>query len=210
MIKLELHTSEEGFEWSDKNQWSNTTEETLHPIGDPTYNKAHIKEVKEDFAIWSDYLQCLKGRFEANKKTNLINFANKYGFDTYVPVGKTNMPSGKDGVYLPTLENIYKDMENLNEANKFYVKSGTLSQDALRILDVVRYGIRTRFTKEGMEIVCSNTMTAIWLSWHRSVVKGNMKVCSVCKYPYFTKRSNSESCSGFCRNEKSKLKKGEK
>ena len=78
MIKLKLHTSEEGFEWSDKNVRSGATEydDILHPIGDPTYNKTHTKEVEEDYSIWSDYLQCQKGRFVAHRKTNLINFAN--------------------------------------------------------------------------------------------------------------------------------------
>lgn len=210
MIKLELHTSDKGFEWTDKNQWSGTTKETLHPIGDPTYNKAHIKEVEEDFAIWSDYLKCQKGRYEAHKKTNLINFANKYGFDGYLPIGKTNLPSGKDGVYLPTFENIFIDMENLKKANDFYEKSGTLSADALRILEIVNYGVKTRFTKEGIELVCSNTISAIWLSWHMSVVKGNMKVCSVCAYPFYTKRSQADTCSGGCRNKKTEFNKGEK
>lgn len=220
MIKLKLHTSEEGFEWSDKNVWSGAPEygEILHPIGDPTYNKTHTKEVEEDYSIWSDYLQCQKGRFEAHRKTNLINFANKYGFDKFVPSDNSNtlMDSSNPliyamgGVYPPRLNTIYKDMKNLDEANKFYVESGTFSVDALHMLNRVSHGIKTEFTKEGIQIVCSNTISAIWLTWSMSVSNGNMKVCSVCDIPYFTKRSNSESCGGGCRNKKSELKKGEK
>ena len=39
---------------------------------------------------------------------------------------------------------------------------------------------------------------------YQSVLKGQVQQCVICKIPYWAKYSSSETCSGTCRNKKSK------
>ena len=211
ILKLELTKYPQGFTWSDNaKKWMNGNDETLHPINDPYYSSDNMDDIeltKCPDDLWSQYIQCSKGRWDSVKKNNLIDFANKYGFSHYIILHEdiTNLQNlTRENLCPPTLENILQDIENLKQAHKDYLEMGTFSDFALKLLNNSGINLHAQFTREGYAMESSSTHTNIWLTWYQSVLKGQAKLCSVCSSPFYTKRKNADVCSGTCRNLKSK------
>jgi hypothetical protein len=214
ILKLELHKYPQGFVWSeDASRWTEGKIETLHPVSDPYYSTDGLEDVEfvscpDD--LWSQYIQCTKGRWDSVKQNNLIEFANKYGFSHYIILHEdmTNLKDlTRENLCPPTLENILQDIENLKQAHKDYLRIGTFSDFALKLLNNSGINLHASFTREGYAMQSSSTHSNIWLTWYQSVLKGNAKLCSVCSSPFYTRRKNADVCSGTCRNLKSKRSK---
>ena len=211
IIKLELLKYPQGFEWSlDAPLDGGGVLETLHPIGDPYYSSDGLEDVETIKCppdLWSQYLQCSKGRWSSTAQTNLVNFANKYGFSHYIILQKdiTNLSdNSRENPFPPTRKFIFDDIENLKQAHYDYLQMGTFSQFALDILNNTGIYLHAGFTKDGYVMESQSTHSNIWLTWYQSVMKGHARLCSVCKLPFYSKRKNADVCGGTCRNLKSK------
>ena len=214
ILKLELLKYPQGFTWSeDASKWTDGKAETLHPINDPYYSTDGLNDVEfvncpDD--LWSQYIQCAKGRWDSTKHNNLIEFANKYGFSDYIILHEdiTNVKDlTRENLCPPTLENILQDIANLKKAHQDYLDLGIFTDFALKLLNNSGLFLSAKFTRAGYEMESSVTHTNIWLTWYQSVLKGNAKLCSVCSSPFYTRRKNADVCSGTCRNTKSKRSK---
>ena len=209
IIKLELLKYPQGFEWG-----GNAVKDAggivpfLYPIGDQDYdNLENIEFIPCPPDLWSKYLQCGKGRWDQSVQTNLVEFANKYGFDRYLVLHKdiTNISDLKrENICPPSLDIIKLDMQNLQQAHLKYLEMGTFYAHSLDILNGSAFNLTTEFTKEGLFMESHGTHSNIWLTWYQSVMKGHARLCSVCKLPFYSKRKNADVCGGTCRNLKSK------
>jgi len=211
ILQLELLKYPQGFTWSeDASKWTDGKAETLHPINDPNYSTDGLNDIEfvdcpDD--LWSQYIQCSKGRWDSIKQDNLIEFANQYGFSSYIILHEdiTNLKDlTRENLCPPTLENILQDVENLKQGHKDYLEMGTFSDFALKLLNNSGINLHAQFTRKGLSIESSITHSNIWVTWYQSVLKGHAKLCSVCSSPFYTKRKNADVCSGTCRNLKSK------
>ena len=224
IYKFQSFQSSKGYEWSETNTWTKETTLTLHPVGDPTWNKLESdKQIDLPEKVWSEYLKIGKGFMDDQGfmpknpsddavevfKKNVVKFADKYGFDKYVPHGSTLTDLAKEGAkggnpQPTTIQNIAENISALMQFNHQYHKNGAMPSRAIKWLNESLVGFKMEFKKEELEFQTSNIFSSIFISWYQSALKGQVQKCVVCKIPYWARYSSSETCSGTCRNKKSK------
>jgi len=224
IYKFQSFRAPEGYEWSETNIWLKEKAETLHPVGDPTWNKTEADDIINlPENLWSEYLKIGKGfmddqGFIPNNpsdesieafKEKVKDFANKYGFDLYVPHGSTLTDLATEGIsdtkITPTtVKNIADNISALMQFNHQYHKTGAMPSRAIKWLNESVIGFHMEFKKTELEFQTTNIFSSIFISWYQSVLKGYVRKCDVCKIPYWAKYGNSSTCSGTCRNKKSK------
>ena len=224
IYKFQSFRAKEGYEWSELNTWTKEKALTLHPVGDPTWNKHESDELiylREN--LWSEYLKIGKGFMDDQGfmpknpsddsveafKEKVKNFANKYGFDLYVPHGSTLTDLAREGisdekVTPTTVNNIADNISALMRFNHQYRKSGVMPSTAIKWLNESVIGFHMEFKIKELEFQTTNIFSSIFFGWYQSVLKGQVQKCVICKIPYWAKYSSSETCSGTCRNRKSK------
>jgi hypothetical protein len=99
-----------------------------------------------------------------------------------------------------------KQINNIKKFTNYYLKENKFSLPSLNYLKTTIKN-KPKFTKQGLTIHIKNLHEAIWISWYLSIIKGRAKVCSVCALPFYAKYKNADTCSGTCRNLKSKRRK---
>jgi hypothetical protein len=224
IFKFQSFRAKQGYEWSETNTWLKEKSFTLHPVGDPTWNKIEADEIINlPENLWSEYLKVGKGFMDHKGfmpknpsddsikvfKEKVKNFANTYGFDLYVPHGSTLTDLAREGIsdtkITPTtVINIADNISALMRFNHLYHESPVIPSTAIKWLNESVIGFHMEFKKTGLEFQTSNIFSSIFISWYQSVLKGNVQKCVICKIPYWAKYSSSETCSGTCRNKKSK------
>ena len=140
IYKFQSFQSSKGYEWSETNTWTKEKTLTLHPVGDPTWNKLDSdKQIDLPEKVWSEYLKIGKGFMDDQGfmpknpcddavevfKKNVVKFADKYGFDKYVPHGSTLTDLAKEGAkggnpQPTTIQNIAENISALMQFNHQY------------------------------------------------------------------------------------------
>lgn len=183
---------EEGYEWSTKNKWSQTNEETLHPIGDPIWNSGKVikepVEIEQKF-FWNEYIRASY----LTPKEKLLSFANKYGMPRYIVFNDDN--------FLPvTVDAFEKDVKELQQATLEYEKNGVVSEWVLQKLNKLSAegGSYTEYFEDGFQHVITNTQLIVWNQFYLDLTAKKLKSCIMCNNP-FSGRADKKTCSSACR-----------
>ena len=99
-----------------------------------------------------------------------------------------------------------KQINNMKKFTNYYLKENKFSLPSVNYLKTTIKN-KSKFTEQGLSIHIKTLHEAIWISWYLSIIKGRAKLCSACSLPFYSKRKNADTCSGTCRNIKSKRKK---
>lgn len=202
LYKNKLLVAGKGYEWSTHN-WSGTEEETLHPKGDPTWNK-YLEWEDTNYIVhpnnfWTEYVACSKGN-ASQQKQNLLEFVNKYGIDKYV-VSDKNL----DEASPTTFKNLMNDVSDMVKATHQFNEMGKAPSWVIDRLNKF-HNIRTVFGASGLNFEIHDTQSAVWVAWYLDLMKGAIKTCEYCTNP-FIGRAGSKTCSTSCRVMLSKQKK---
>jgi len=226
IYKFQSFRAKQGYEWSETNTWTNGKALTLHPIGDPTWNELESTQMIElPDNVWSEFIKTgeglidHKGHMPADPseelievfKNKIVKFCNIAGFDQYVPTSLPlmNMVKEKADAGNPrptTVENIAGIIQTLVRFNHHIKTRPVISDEAIQWLNssATRMDYQPVFKKGGLEFETTNIFSSIFISWYQSATRKQVQKCVVCKFPYFARYSSSETCSGSCRNKKSK------
>ena len=202
LYKNKLLVLGRGYEWSAHN-WSGTDEDTLHPKGDPTWNK-YLEWEDTNYIVhpnnfWTEYVACSKGNASLQQES-LLEFANKYGIGNYVVIDKELTE-----VSPTTFTNLINDVNDMVKATHQFHEMGKAPQWVIDRLNKFM-NIRTKFGASGLNFEITDTQSAVWVAWYLDLMKGAIKTCEYCTNPYLG-RAGSKTCSTSCRVMLSKKKK---
>jgi hypothetical protein len=226
IYKFQSYRADQGYEWTKTNLWTSGKALTLHPVGDPTWNELDTTQrVELPDNVWSEFIKTGKGliNYKGHMPVNpseeslevfqkkIVKFANIAGFDKYVPVpyDLMNMVKEKADAGNPrptTIENIAGVVRTLVSFNHHVNTRPVISDHAIQWLNSLstRMDYKPVFKKDGLEFETTNIFSSIFISWYQSAVRKQVHKCVICKFPYFARYTSSETCSGTCRNKKSK------